>query len=93
MTHDIFVIKSHRITEKATDLSKAGKYVFMVRSDATKPEVKKAVQKFYNVKVRGVNITRIPGKPRRFRNVKRLSSGYKKAIVTLKAGEKIDIGV
>ncbi len=93
MTHDIFVIKNPRITEKSTDLSKAGKYVFMVKSDATKPEIKKAVQKLYNVKVRGVNITRIPGKPRRFRNAKGLSSGYKKAVVTLKEGEKIDVGV
>lgn len=93
MNHGIFVIKNPRITEKATDLSKTGTYVFIVRPDATKPEIKKAVQKFYGVKVQGVNITRIPGKPRRFRNATGYSSGYKKAIVTLKAGEKIDIGV
>ncbi len=93
MAHDIFVIKHPRITEKATDLSKAGKYVFIVKPNATKPEIKKAVQEFYKVKVESVNVTRIPGKPKRFRNSTRHTSGYKKAVVALKEGEEIDIGV
>ena len=88
---DTFLIKKPLITEKATDLASVGKYVFMVLPQATKPEIKKAVKELYRVDAIQVNITRIPGHPRRFRNIVGRKSGYKKAVVTLKAGQKIDI--
>jgi large subunit ribosomal protein L23 len=91
MIKDIFIIKKPWVTEKATDLNKIGKYVFMVKSKATKSEIKKAVKELYRVEVEDVNTIRRSGKPKRFRNVRGRTEGYKKAIVTLKAGQKIDI--
>lgn len=89
---DIFLVQKPLVTEKATDLNAAGKYVFMVKPSATKPEVKKAVQSLYRVGVKEVHIVTIHGKPKRFRGLRKVTSGYKKAIVTLKPGEKIDLG-
>ena len=86
-----FLIKKPLITEKATDLKTAGKYVFMVEPWATKAEIRKAVRELYRVDAVAVNIVRIPGKPRRFRNIVGTKSGYKKAVVTLKSGQKIDV--
>ena len=91
MTKDIFIIKKPWVTEKATDLNGIGKYVFMVKLKATKPEVKKAIKELYRVDVRNVNIIRRQGKSKRFRNVRGTTAGYKKAVVTLKSGQKIDI--
>ncbi len=69
-----------------------GKYVFVVKSSATKQEVKKSVQELYKVDVTGVNMLNTPGKTKRYRGVKSDRSGMKKAIVTLKDGQKIDLG-
>lgn len=71
-------------------LEPLGQYVFEVRSEATKPEVKKAVEKMYNVKVKNVTMVQLPAKPRRYRGLVRAITGRKKAIVILKAGEKIN---
>ncbi len=87
---DIFLIQRPLITDKATALSSMGKYLFMVKSNATKPEIKKAVKDIYKVDSVAVNIVNIPGKTKRFRNTRKKQTGYKKAIVTLKAGQKID---
>lgn len=89
---DIFLIKKPLVTEKSTDLSKIGKYVFMVKSSANKSEVKKAIKRIYGVDVVDVNMVCLPAKPKRFRNIIRKKSGYKKAIVTLEEGQKIDLG-
>lgn len=89
---DVFTIKKPWVTEKATDLNTVGKYVFMVKPTATKNEIKKAIHALYRVDVTAVAIVRVPGKPKRFRNVSKTASGYKKAIVTVKAGQKIDLG-
>ena len=89
--HNIFLIKKPLITDKATTLSEKGKYLFVVKAGATKPEIKKAVKEMYKVDSVAVNIVNIPGKTKRFRNVKAKQTGYKKAIVTLKAGQKIDV--
>jgi large subunit ribosomal protein L23 len=89
---DIFIIKKPLITEKATDLSKAGKYVFIVGAAATKSEVRKAVREIYRVDAVKVNIVNLPRKPKRFRGLKSYKGGVKKAIVTLKEGQKIDLG-
>ena len=89
---DIFLIQRPHITEKATDLQQAGKYVFIVKPAATKSEVKKAVKELYRVDPVAVNIVNAPGKPKRFRGRQNKTSGFKKAIVTLAEGQKIDLG-
>jgi len=90
--HDPFLIKKPWITEKSTGLNEAGKYVFMVKQNATKNEVKKAVKEMYRVDAADVNIVNLPGKSRRYRGIARESFGFKKAIVTLSPGQKIDLG-
>ena len=87
---DAFLIKKPMTTDKSTRMSDAGKYLFMVKSGATKPEIKKAVKAMYKVDPVAVNIANIPGKNKRFRNITGKHSGYKKAFVTLKSGQKID---
>lgn len=88
---DTFLIKKPLVTEKATGLSGAGKYAFIIRRSATKKEVQKALREIYGVDVVKVNIVNLPAKPRRFRGRKSYKAGVKKAIVTLKQGQKIDI--
>jgi len=90
---DLFLIKKPWITEKATILNKSGKYVFLVKPETTKPEVKKLVKHIYKVDVVRVNIVNRPPKTKRYRNVKDKRGAYKKAIVTLKVGQKIDVSV
>ncbi len=86
-----FTVKRPHITEKATDLNTIGKYVFMVEPSATKNEIKKALKKIYSVDVLKIQtVTRHP-KTKRFRNRAGSKPGYKKAIVTLKEGQKIEI--
>lgn len=85
-------IKHPHFAEKAVSLQAAGRYVFIVKPSATKNEIKKAVKELYHVDARTVRIVNLPGHPRRFRNVKRLKPGIKKAVVTLRAGQKIDLG-
>lgn len=86
-----FIVKKPLVTERSTDLSKLGKYVFMVEGSATKPEVKKAVKEIYKVDVVSVNIVNKPSKKKRMGSLKGHQKGYKKAIVTLKKGQKIEI--
>lgn len=88
---DFFVIKKPWVTERATELSKIGQYVFLVKSTATKPEVKKAIKEIYKVDPVSVNIVHRPAKQKGAGPVKGKQHGYKKAIVTLKKGQKIDI--
>lgn len=88
---DVFLIKKPLVTDKATRISSEGKYMLVVKSDATKPQIKKAVKALYKVDPVAVNIVNLPGKNKRFRNITGRHSGYKKAIITLKAGQKIDI--
>jgi large subunit ribosomal protein L23 len=67
-----------------------GKYAFEVAAEATKPQVKQAVELAFKVKVTGVNVMTVPGKERRLgrRNVRKPS--WKKAVVTLQPGDKIE---
>jgi large subunit ribosomal protein L23 len=88
---DTLLIKKPWISEKATDLGKIGKYVFIVKSSATKPEVRKVVKEIYKVDAITVNIVNKPSKMKRFKNMYGRQGGYKKAVVTLKAGQKIDL--
>lgn len=85
------VIKKPIVTEKSTDLNKIGKYVFMVAPSATKNEIKKAIHAFYKVDVVAVAVITRPPKTRRYRGLRAKRGGYKKAIITLKRDQKIDI--
>jgi large subunit ribosomal protein L23 len=85
------ILKSLHVTEKATDLNKSNQYVFEVFSKANKPEIKKAIELAFNVEVIGVNIVKIPAKRRRLGKTLGWKKAYKKAIVRIKKGQKIDI--
>ncbi|OIO80050.1 MAG: 50S ribosomal protein L23 [Candidatus Omnitrophica bacterium CG12_big_fil_rev_8_21_14_0_65_43_15] len=85
------VIKNLMRTEKSTHLQPLNKYLFKVDTDATKIEIKKAVETVYKVKVDSVNTVNMPGKLKRVRYKAGYTSDWKKAIVTLKAGSKIDM--
>lgn len=85
------VLKKPVITEKAARLSEMRKYVFVVDPHTTKNEIREAVKMVYSVDAVMVNIARKPSRARRFRNHKGTKPGYKKAIVTLKEGQKIDL--
>jgi large subunit ribosomal protein L23 len=84
------LIVSPVITEKSNRLSEQNKVLFNVRLEATKPDIKAAVEALFNVKVESVNTLRRLGKIRRFKNTTGKLSDTKKAIVTLPAGETID---
>jgi large subunit ribosomal protein L23 len=85
------VILSPVITEKATMASENNQVVFRVAKTATKPDIKDAVEKLFDVKVKSVNTLVRKGKRRTFRNVKGQLSDVKKAIVTLEEGHRIDV--
>ena len=85
------VIVSPVITEKATALTEHNKVVFKVRMDATKPQIKEAVEKLFDVKVMSVNTVLTKGKKKVFRGRLGQRSDVKKAIVTLEAGQTIDV--
>jgi large subunit ribosomal protein L23 len=83
------ILKQYHLSEKTNALSAQGRYVFKVNKNANKIEIKKAVEKVYDVKVDFVNIVNISGKARQYGRTLGRTSDWKKAIVTLKAGEKI----
>ena len=85
------VIVSPVITEKATALSEQNKVVFRVRPDATKPQIKEAVERLFDVKVKSVNTLVTKGKVKMFRGNRGQRSDVKKAVVTLQEGQAIDI--
>ncbi len=85
------VIKNILRTEKSTGIQKARQYMFRVATSATKPEIKKAVEEIYKVKVQAVNVVNMPGKKKRVRMKYGYASDWKKAIVTLKEGSKIEV--
>jgi large subunit ribosomal protein L23 len=79
------------ITEKAVNASQENKYIFIVNKKANKISVKEAISRKYNVKVEKVNIVNIKGKTKYFKGIPSKTKSFKKAIVTLKKGEKIEI--
>ncbi len=85
------IIRRPVITEKATLLSESNQVVFQVAMDATKPEIRTAVQELFKVKVMAVNTLVTKGKVKRFRGRLGRRVDTKKAIVTLAEGESIDI--
>jgi large subunit ribosomal protein L23 len=85
------VIRSPVVTEKSTNLSEQNQVVFDVAMDATKPAIKAAVEALFEVKVKAVNTFVRKGKVKRFRNRLGVRNDVKKAVVTLAAGQTIDI--
>jgi large subunit ribosomal protein L23 len=83
------VLKQYHLSEKTNILSSLGRYVFVVDKKANKIEIKKAVETVYDVHVTDVNIVNTKGKNRRYGRAEGRTSDWKKAIVTLKSGEKI----
>ena len=85
------VIVAPHITEKSTMLSEQNAVVFKVAKDASKPEIKAAVEALFNVKVTGVNTMVTKGKSKRWKGQPYKRSDVKKAIITLAEGDSIDI--
>ncbi|MBE6454964.1 MAG: 50S ribosomal protein L23 [Alphaproteobacteria bacterium] len=85
------VIRRPLITEKAMKSSEHNQVVFIVDLNATKPQIKKAVETVFGVKVKSVNTLRQSGKTKTFRGVKGVRNETKKAIVTLAEGQSIDV--
>lgn len=84
------VLISPHVTEKATGLARENKYVFKVHPAAGKIEIKKAVKQVFKVTPVKVNVSNIQGKKRRVGRIQGQRPGFKKAVVTLKAGDSIE---
>ena len=84
------VLRRPLITEKDTMLQAQGKYAFAVASEANKHQIKQAVEKAFHVKVTAVNVMTVPGKEKRIGRREVLTPSWKKAIVTLQPGDKIE---
>jgi len=83
------VLRRPLVTEKMTALQAGNKYAFEVADGANKLQIEQAVEKAFNVKVTAVNIIRVPGKGRRIGRRQVLTPSWKKAIVTVRSGDKI----
>ena len=89
--HYLDTIISPTITEKATSLSSFNKIIFKVDKGANKRSIKRSIEKTFKVNVIKINTVNIKGKNKLVRNKKAFKSGYKKAIITLKKGQSIDL--
>ena len=85
------IVKNLLRTEKGTSLEPQRKYFFQVSGRANKIEIKHAIEEIYKVKVHSVNTSLMPGKRKRVRQELGMTSDWKKALVTLKEGQKIDV--
>jgi len=85
------IVKRPLITEKAYSLAGQNKYTFIVDPAANKIEIKKAVEELFKVHVIRINTMNVKGKPCRVRNIAGYKPDRKKAVVTLKQGDKIEI--
>ena len=85
------IIESPVITEKATALSEQNKVVFRVRPDASKQQVKEAIEGLFGVSVTKVNTINVEGKQKLFRGRLGKRKDFKKAVVTLESGQSIDL--
>lgn len=82
------IIISPRVSERSVSLAKANKYVFNVRKNANKLEIRKALQSFYDIKIVKLNILNVMGKTRRYGKATGRTSDYKKVVVTLSKDSK-----
>ena len=89
--HYLDTIISPNVTEKSTSLSEFNKVVFKVHKGANKNTIKKNIEKIFKVNVIKINTINLKGKSKIVRNKKAYKLGYKKAIVTLKKGQSIDL--
>lgn len=85
------ILKTPHVTEKATRLSEGNQYVFNVYFRTNKTEIKKAIEDIFGVNVISVKIINIPKKRRRLGRIQGWKAGYKKAIVRIRKGEKIEV--
>jgi len=85
------VLGPAHVTEKATILTENGQYVFKVSSNSNKKEIKRVVEELYGVDVVSVRVITIKGRKRRLGKIKGWTKGYRKAIVRIKKGQKIEI--
>ncbi len=85
------ILKAPQVTEKATFLAGKNQYLFKVFPKANKTEIKRAIEDLYGVKVISVKIIKMPRKRRRLGRIRGWRKGYKKAIVKIKAGQKIEV--
>ncbi len=85
------ILRRPLITEKSTALQAQGKYAFEVAAEANKPLIKQAVEKAFKVEVTAVNVMTVPGKRRKLGRRQLPAHPWKKAIVTLKPGDKIEL--
>lgn len=90
MSTEYEVIIKPLITEKSNLVLIGNKYTFEVKKTASKIDIKKAVEKIYSVKVVDVNTITLNGKSRRYGRVTGKTGDWKKAMITLKAGDKIE---
>lgn len=90
MKNSYGIIEGLLHTEKGSNLLPLNKYIFRVSRNANKLEIKKAVEEIYKVKVASVNVLTVSGKKKRLRYKEGRTTDWKKAIVTLKQGEKIE---
>lgn len=91
IVHRFEVLRRPLITEKYTALQAEGKYAFEVARQATKTHIKDAVERAFNVKVTGVNVMTVAGERRRLGRRTLPARPWKKAVVTLKPGDKIEL--
>ena len=89
--HYLDTIISPNITEKSTSLSEFNKVVFKVHKGASKNTIKRSIEKIFKVNVIKINTINLKGKTKMVRNKKTFKPGSKKAIVTLKKGQNIDL--
>ena len=89
--HYLDTIISPNVTEKSTSLSEFNKIVFKVHKGASKISIKRSIEKIFKVNVIKINTINLKGKTKLVRNKKAYKPGYKKAIVTLKKGQNIDL--
>ena len=89
--HYLDTIISPNVTEKSTSFSNYNKVVFKVDKGSKKKSIKKTIEKIFKVNVIKINTINIKGKTKIVKNKKTFKSGYKKAIVTLKKGQNIDL--
>jgi large subunit ribosomal protein L23 len=89
LSHEILIRPV--VTEKNTALSEENKYVFEVHLDANKIEIGRAVAEIFNVQVKSVNVLKVPGKSRVWRRQRGVTRSWKKAIVTLQPGSRIEL--
>lgn len=85
------VLLAPHVSEKSTSLGSANQYVFEVASCATKPEIKGAIEALFKVKVKAVRVLNVMPKAKRFGRSEGKRQGWRKAYVSLQAGDKIDL--